>query len=168
MKKLITILFALTIIFASCTKSPEQKAQTCIKDYLKKHLNDVKSYEPVEFGKLDTFKTVFEKSVTYEFLNKDIEFQFKLADEAAEDFKYPSLYDSKTCINQQTECLKKIDSLQKIIKIKKSEFKPQEVFSMLHKFRAKNAMGGMILNEVTFIITKDFKETLELKDFNYN
>ena len=38
---------------------------------------------------------------------------------------------------------------------------------MIHKFRAKNAMGALILNEVKFIVSKDNKEVIELKDYNY-
>ena len=52
MKKLITILFALTIIFASCSKSPQQKCEKAVIENLKNVLNDDKSYESVSFDSL--------------------------------------------------------------------------------------------------------------------
>jgi len=58
MKNVLSILI-IGFIFFACTKSPEQKAQIAIKEYLKKNLNDAKSYEPVEFGNLIYDSTVF-------------------------------------------------------------------------------------------------------------
>ena len=51
MKKIL-ILFCFVLLFISCTKTPEQKAQKQIKEYLAKVLNDTNSYEPVSFGTL--------------------------------------------------------------------------------------------------------------------
>ncbi len=47
------------IIFSSCQQSVQQKAETAVREHLKKTLNDPSSYEAVDFGKVDSvYKTV--------------------------------------------------------------------------------------------------------------
>jgi hypothetical protein len=58
MKKLLTLLAILTIISTSCSK--EDKAKKLIKAELSKNMNDFKSYEPVEFSKIDSAFTSYE------------------------------------------------------------------------------------------------------------
>lgn len=53
MRYYIVIVLLLTIAIG-CTPTPEQKAQNLIKEYICNHLNNPGTYEPVEFGKLDT------------------------------------------------------------------------------------------------------------------
>jgi hypothetical protein len=50
MKRILIIL----LMLSACTQTPEQKAKSAIKKFLEKTLNDPSSYEPVDFGKLDS------------------------------------------------------------------------------------------------------------------
>lgn len=57
----IAISLAFTIVYCSCenNNTPEKKAQALIKQSLEKTMNDFSSYEPVDFGTLDsTFTSV--------------------------------------------------------------------------------------------------------------
>lgn len=56
-QKLVIMLFSLIVI--GCSK--EDKAKSLIKEELAKTMNDFKSYEPVEYGKLDSNITSYEK-----------------------------------------------------------------------------------------------------------
>ena len=54
MKKIVLlfVLVSLLFTFTNCKKTADEKAQLCIKEYLEKNLNDIKSYESIEFTKL--------------------------------------------------------------------------------------------------------------------
>ena len=74
MKKLIIILCFVSL-FISCTKTPEQKFQNLIKEYLTTVLNDPKSYESVSFGTLDNnygglYPALYTMKHTYRARNK--------------------------------------------------------------------------------------------------
>ena len=67
MRKLICIISALSLLalLASCTKSPEEKADAMIKEKLQKSLYHPESYEPTE-TKLDSAFAPFDDPVFYE------------------------------------------------------------------------------------------------------
>lgn len=50
----ITILFLFAISLLGCQKSNEEKAKEAIRTYLNENLDDMSTYEPVKYGKLDT------------------------------------------------------------------------------------------------------------------
>jgi len=59
---------ALLVVFlAACSKSPQEKAQAKIKEYVQNNSNDPSSYENIEYGKLDTLieKADEERYVNY-------------------------------------------------------------------------------------------------------
>lgn len=91
-----TKVFAVALIFISCSKTPQEKIEDLIKNYVLENTNDASSYQSVSFGDLDSL-----------FMDKN----------------------KKTFYG----------------------------YKMKHKFRAKNAFGAVILNEMEFMIGEDFK-----------
>jgi hypothetical protein len=56
MKNKFTYLLA-TLLIIGCSNSPSDKAESSVKSYLKDKLQNPGSYEPINFSKLDTFKS---------------------------------------------------------------------------------------------------------------
>lgn len=54
MKKPVLIVACLLFMIVSCKQSPEEKAKALIKEELRTTLHDYKSYEPVNYGILDS------------------------------------------------------------------------------------------------------------------
>ena len=54
MKKIYLTLFLVVACIMSCSKSPEDKAKTSVKIFMKENLKKADSYEPISFSKLDT------------------------------------------------------------------------------------------------------------------
>ncbi len=52
----IIIITAIAMCFASCSNSPNDKAQSAVKRYLKESLKNSESYEPISFTQLDTLE----------------------------------------------------------------------------------------------------------------
>ncbi|RVU26971.1 hypothetical protein EOJ36_02950 [Sandaracinomonas limnophila] len=53
-KTTLKIIFIFSIFIISCKKSNEEIAKESIRNYLNENLDDISTYEPVKFGKLDT------------------------------------------------------------------------------------------------------------------
>lgn len=164
MKKTLAIMVIALAMF-SCSKSPEQIAQQLIKESLLELMDDPKSYEPVEFGTLDStfttlddyqpFNDAYDKYMdckaaaeTYESTastakwNEDYEGQIKFLKLANE------MYDKAETYRQQA-----LDS--------KKTFKPQfNGWKMTHKFRCKNAFGAVMLNEIDLYFDKELTQII--------
>jgi hypothetical protein len=147
---------------ASCSKSKEDIAKSLIKENLKTTLNDFNSYEPVEFGKLDTS---FSK---LDLFNEEMELK-KLNDKVDEIAlnKY-DLDRTIKDIQADKESLiliqKANDSISKLIENKKKNFKPQLAgFKMKHTLRAKNALGATILQTYTFYFSEDLTKVYNVE-----
>jgi len=56
MKKSILLLIITIVYLTSCSNSPQDKAQSSVKSYLKENLKNSGSYEPLSFSVLDTLK----------------------------------------------------------------------------------------------------------------
>ena len=57
MKQIYSLLLMVTIVYlTSCSNSPQDKAQSSVKSYLKENLKNSDSYEPISFTQLDTLK----------------------------------------------------------------------------------------------------------------
>ena len=57
MKQIYSLLLMVTIVYlTSCSNSPQDKAQSSVKSYLKENLKNSGSYEPLSFSVLDTLK----------------------------------------------------------------------------------------------------------------
>lgn len=170
MKKIITLL-AIILVVVACNTSNESQAKKLIKEYLKTTMNDFSSYESVEFSELDSCFTLYydseeaknlsemiESEKKYnEFLSEKIEsfIQRDFSNELIESFK--NSYDKSQI---------RIDSLFQADIEAHQSFIPEFIgFEMTHKFRGKNAFGGLILNEYVFLFDKDFTKVIEAINF---
>jgi hypothetical protein len=159
MKKLIVL--ALVISIFSCNVSNENKAKTLVKDYLKNSLNDPKSYEEISWGKLDSSYSKIDLFSDEDYLRQ----LDRKADEISLNKYEPNrtLNDMSRDIAELKSIQKKADSVGKLIEYKKVNFKPQfERFKINHIYRAKNAMGGLIIQKNTFYIADDFSKVISM------
>ncbi|MEI6695532.1 MAG: hypothetical protein WCO13_05645 [Bacteroidota bacterium] len=150
MKKII-LLIALSAIIISCSESSDKKAQRAIKDYLQKNLNDAKSYESVDFGKLISDSTKFDDDL-YNSGIKFSESNFEFFSSVYNESQNP---DDKI---RMTEAEKEVIEKKKEYEQAKSNFKSELIYKMTHKYRAKNKFGAIVLEETLFVIDKDFKK----------
>lgn len=154
MKRIILVL-ALSMVLFSCSKSIEKQAQDNITEYLKKNMDDPKSYENVEFGKLDTLHSSFEESKEgIELRTEDS----KLSDMVAElsnklDSPDLTVNDIKDIQQENTEITKKRLEINNILQKKSLTYKGDvNGYSMVHKYRGKNGFGAVITKETNFLL----------------
>lgn len=135
MKKLLTLLLITISGFAfitGCQKSNENKAKELIKKHLSTTMNDFKSYEPVEFSKLDSAMTEFDEE---DFLNTDT-----------------------LAIFSQSE-------IELLLKKNRDNFKPKfEGYKMSHRFRGKNALGALVINESNYYFDPEISKIIKSVD----
>lgn len=145
MKRLLP--FTCLCLFA-CSKPPEQKAKDLIAKELNLTLHDFKSYEPVQFGKLDSSFTSLDKNEDYEASINRMEEIVKELKEMNQDMDiYGSLWSSYR-LEQETRKFKRLriefqynqylsDSISNAFR---QQFKG---WQMKHSFRAKNLAGNV-------------------------
>lgn len=114
----------------SCSKSNDQKAKELIMTFLKENTNDPSSYESVEFGNLDSVKSLILANHEYQILSEELK-----GETNTELRNY--------IIEEMNEMLSREDSYG-------------SGFSMEHKYRSKNSFGALILNNHTFYIDSTF------------
>lgn len=173
-------LLLLTVLLGSCKKSPVDKVNALITDYMLKSLYIADSYEP-----LDTKKdSAFTPYDTPEFYSEAIKLQ-KLGEEF-EEYKsqaqfyksmmalhsgyYISAYDrneikeNKAKYNEYIQkqektkqrIQKSVDRIQKMRKVV-PEFAGYAVF---HRYRAKNNMGQIVIEDMFFLIDQNCTQIL--------
>ena len=163
MKQLLLVaLIAVTLV--SCSKSPEQKAKDLIKEEMKKSMNDFSSYEPVEYGKLDSVRTTFfsaEETMIDYWINKSKEDLQKMNDYI--DFKIGDKDDFNFYKEQDLKDIHMADSLNKKVEKEKAAFKPEfKGWVMAHKFRGKNKLGALVLNSNIYEFDKEVTKIVEV------
>lgn len=129
--------------------SPEKTAQKLVKDYLKENLKDPSSYEPIEFGSLDTLYTSVAADTDY----------IKLAKEATE-YLQKAVYDDYGSgwgiIGMKLK--EKADSIER-------NFVPAfKGWKMVHKYRAKNGFGALDLSTDIFCFNKELSKVTDVED----
>lgn len=123
-------------IFASCQKSPEDKAKGLIRDYIIINANDPNSYEPIEFEALDSIKSWY---------HDDDEFK-----------RLESLKSDNIIL---------FDSIQPLLDSIKENFKPElKGYMMRHSFRAKNGFGALVINKKVFRFDLGINEVVSSDD----
>ncbi|MDH6308105.1 hypothetical protein M2451_002624 [Dysgonomonas sp. PFB1-18] len=180
-----------TLAFIGCSKSPQQKAEELVKNYLKENLHDPQSYESVVFSKIDTIWDYQENKIeALEYGGKTLIEKYQdtllisnalMALEANDMETYKSLTSNIgiqekeriSTLNQEdkSEYYKTADSIRQILKhfeMEKENIKKappiMDGFSIEHKYRAKNAMGAKVLNEATFMIDSELTSITNVKD----
>lgn len=165
MKKI--ILLTLLVSLSSCTKTPEQKAQKSVSDYLVSKLDDPKSYESVSFGKLKSTFTDIKDDPKY--LKLEAEY---IEANTKQDEQYQSAMSMThdNTIKEATDLFKKRMAITKSIGDEiadfRKNFKPQSILIMNHKYRARNKMGALVLDSLTFTMDRFYKVKAEREAAN--
>ncbi|MCR8560111.1 hypothetical protein KXD93_20840 [Mucilaginibacter sp. BJC16-A38] len=155
MRKIVLVLF---VLLSSCSFSDQDRAESLVKDYLKKTLNDPDSYESVSFGKLepnyDTFISSSPEGKRLEKTENQLDSIATIYRTKADSISTYSLGNT-TLLNEYTALSKsfrrKGDSVGQIIEVKEKNYQgPLIGYTITHTFRAKNGFGALELN------TKDF------------
>lgn len=188
MKKIL-LLFSIALIFCSCSKSPEDKANELIKAELRKSLYKPDSYKPIE-TKLDSAFTPYDNPALFEKMEElvgmgdelnDLNRDLKRAKSSMSIWNSP--YMSSFGRNEYNEAKEEYENANsRIEKLKeKGQKKFEEVVSLLvkqpqfigylatHNYRADNNAGNTLIGNSVFIIDKDFKEVLfscEVEEYN--
>jgi hypothetical protein len=166
MKKILSLVL-IVMVFTACTNN-EKKAKKLIKEYLKTSMNDFSSYEPVEFSKLDSTFSYYRDTDE----GKKLKGQLKSTmeswqwwSELAQNASSPTA--SEVYLKYSKENGIKYDSLQNLDSIAEQSFKPEHIgYAMSHKFRGKNALGAIMLNESGFYFDKDLTKVTDVIDIN--
>ncbi|MBR1625764.1 MAG: hypothetical protein IJ681_01325 [Bacteroidales bacterium] len=177
MKKVL-ILIAAAVIFVSCGKSPEQKANALIKDYIQKSLYIPDSYDPVETVIDSAFSPTDDPAFHQKLLKVyQLDQQFAKLDEEIKRAKssmllYANPFDSYTRNEYNTEKEKYENLLAQQEKIKEQAEKMNNEFQALgekikkegkkfigfkakHTYRAKNNAGNVLMGKHWFLFDKD-------------
>jgi len=120
----------------------EDRALKSVHEYLNSHLNDPKSYESVEF-ELDSNRS------TYDVVNVAAKYRL-------DDYRTKRLMISDT----SSKLYKETDSIYRALTLESYKIvldTTVEYWSVRHKYRAKNAMGALILSHDVFMLDKKFK-----------
>jgi hypothetical protein len=143
MKRILFLFFAVFALMACSQKTPQQKAEAAVKQYLQKNMDDPSSYEPVEFGKLDSAYSTLEDDSAYIAMNAEIAgiYPETIAD-----------------INKKTALQ---NNLTKYISSYKNKWTG---YTITHKARAKNKLGALVMENLKFTLDKNFnvKKTEEI------
>jgi len=171
MKKIIT-LSAIILVVVACNNSNERKAKKLIKEYLKTTMNDFSSYEPVEFSELDSSFSNYYESEEGKKLNERMENKMEYIKDTRERVdRFIQQGYSKELIETfqgfYDESQREFDSLFHADIQARQSFIPEfDGWLMSHKFRGKNAFGGVILNEYIFHLDKDLTKVTDFTDYN--
>lgn len=183
MKKIV-ILFAVVLTVVSCSKTPEEKANALIKEKVQKTLIFPDSYDPAETI-IDSAFYPFDSPEVYEKLMKAYELtqtyekikaKVKMAKASMPIWANPYSEFSRNEYNEQKEnyenYLKQQEKIEELLeKIKKDVNKLAEKiekegkkfigFKVTHSYRAKNNAGNVIIDNMYFLIDKDFKKVIK-------
>lgn len=152
MKKL--AFFAAAAIFAACTPTPEETAQQLITDYLQKNMNDPKTYEAIEFGKLDSTFTNFQETGEYQELDALYERYIALA----------KLKQSEKEFKAAMAALDTAEIYANSIKEKEQSYKPTHSgWKMTHSYRGANGLGVVIKCENAFFFNIDLSDVTNVE-----
>ena len=135
----IAVFIILLLLFCIGCKNKDDKVKELIKQELSKTMNDFKSYEPVEFGKLDSTFTAYDRAT------------FSLVDTIAAE-----------SIEKQLKIEKEFNEEQDR---KEKAFKKEFTgYAMTHTFRGKNSFGAMVLSKYRFFFNKELTKVTESFD----
>jgi len=148
MKKLMLFIVIASFCF-SCAQNPQKKAEEGVKNYLKENLNDWDSYENVSFSNFVVINPNAEvKDSIPDSLNIEVEI----------DTTSISLETTDEELDRKSKELDdKLNKLLELNKIIAKRTEQQTAYSITHKYRAKNKLGAIILDEQKYILDKNFK-----------
>ena len=185
MKKIL-FFAASVILFGSCTKSPEQKVNALVKEYLEKTLYHPDTYAPTN-TELDSAFTPYDDPVFYEKTLKLAKLGV-LIEECNDDASsakrgmaiwsgpYQSSFDRVNykedkakydeAIQKKKKALAECEELGKELKKLKNQKEEFIGFKAVHSYRANNNAGQTIGGSVLFIISKNLNSILATYDMD--
>lgn len=171
----IAVALATVLLVAGCsTQPPEDKAKKLITEHLFKTLHDYKSYESVDYGKLDTLYSSVSNDSLYKFYAKKFDEFYDVSKESADQMKiYVGLYSYNRLYNLYKERSFLAQDSMKYFLTKLTErdslFKPTFVgWKMNHSYRAKSLGGNLGIHHYSYHFNKDFTEVLDYIDIGEN
>ena len=156
MKRVYVSLCIILLLF-SCSKSPEEMAQSLIQDHLKNTMKDWSSYESVKFGSLDSAFTIYADTQEAILEMRKIDsvkkivndFQDKSNGDVCAALKV-QLLDSAIYYNDVAKKL--FDEYSRKLNSFKGAF---DGWKMEHTFRGNNSYGAKTIGVVLFYFDKN-------------
>lgn len=171
MRKILVVIFIL--VLASCVNEPQDKPKELIAEWIQTNANDPDSYEPGEYSGLDTAFQKFEDNDGLQIQAELISLEAsKVSQEASlsdwQGMSHTSVYDPAEVakLKQNIGSLsRQIDSLKLVYEKGKSGYDEKSNYRlfMTHSFRAKNAMGALVLQNYYFEFDKNLTQIIEAK-----
>ena len=160
----------MALLLITCS-SPEKKAQKAIKEELRLTLNDFKSYEPVQFGKLEVASSKYEDEPDYDFYSGKADSYLKVSKEESDKADiYNSEYTRDQFILYEKISIQLLDSakhyLDKADSIKLHFVSKPIGWQITHTFRAKNQLGGLGIHSYLFILNQELTKVIRSKDLS--
>ena len=161
----LTFLLLLAISIISCTLSPEEKAKKTIKDYMFKTLNDFESYEPVEYGNIDSLFSDYTMDETYINGTKTYKRSLEIKDSLNKIFDRNKIYDISPT-KEELNLFLTINwftniTYPNVIDSLKRNYQSHFIgMGLIHKFRAKTNSGDIRLCSWQFILSPNFEEVI--------
>lgn len=178
----------LCVLFASCSKSQEDKANALIKEDIKKVLYHAETYDPVE-TQVDSAFTPFDDPVFYEKtaqlcklgMTMD-EYDKKMKNAKSSMSIWSGPYQSafgrnayQEAKNEYDESAKKIKNIEKKLaeladELKVMLNKEQQFigFKARHRYRANNNAGQTVFGEMEYMFDKDISRIITAYDMEDN
>jgi hypothetical protein len=171
MRSTILIITAFSLM-ASCKLSPDEKAKKAIREELRVTLHDYKSYESVQYGKLDSdFSSVF-NFPEYKKLSEDLD---QTIAHEKEHFETMKIYAGSIYSFDRYRNEKRIveDDLEKMIRdtadmgnLKRS-FRPNFVgWQIEHSYRARSLAGNLGIHHYLFHLDSALTKVLSQDDIS--
>lgn len=168
----------LSLVLVACSQSPEQKAETLIKENMKKSLYKPDTYEPVE-TKVDSAFAPYDDPVFYKALDElgvvnsemeecDMKVKQAKALMAINSGSHHSAYSRNEYAEAKKEYEEANAQLERLDKTFQKRYdKALELFlkdrtfvgyKAFHCYRADNNAGQRIIDDIVFFIDENFKE----------
>lgn len=170
--KIYAFILPLALLFVSCSSS-ESKAKKAIKEDLKLTLHNFKSYEPVQFGKLEVASSKFDDILEVKLYLDKSEAFLKSYDEYKSKAE---IYDSEYTRDKYNEYSKisraLLDSarviLDKVDSIKLHFVSKTIGWQMTHTFRANSLGGNLGIHNYLFTLNPELTKVIRSEDLSAN
>lgn len=178
MNKILPLVFILFL--CSCGKSPEEKAKSHIESFMNKLIPNIKSYEPIQFGPLDSADIKYVMTQEYidlseqyedakkelEDLNETVDKELQWARITPSSYNYKSLSEYK---EKSTALINKIKTLSDSILKGKNNFTfDSTMVSMFHTFRFYDEdQKKYCIYPITFYFDKDITAIKGIRGLYY-
>jgi hypothetical protein len=167
-----TFILTLVLLLVSCS-SPESKAKKAIKESLRLTLNDFKSYEPVQFGKLEVASSKYTDVPELNLYKIKADSYIKSTKEEIDKAEiYNSDYTRYKSVSYAKVAEKFLDTAKIYIHKQDSirlHFVSEPIgWQITHTFRAKNQLGGLAIHTYLFTLNQELTKVIKSEDLTAN